>query len=203
MKCSTVLATYGMMFLAESPITFTLPLQDQRVIEDHSTVFSSQLSKPRSNRHVRWSKDGRNISSEDEHFEMGWKDATHTLCIIKTALEDAGEYTIKIGEVACSATLTVDGKAPFTLSIWVCVCGCDCICVCDCNCSCVCVRCVRCICHLMGTVDFLRIFHITWRQTSKEIIANVDADVQFEWTLRVVVIAVFAAAVCCCLFQIH
>ena len=102
---------YVVMFLSESPITFSLPLQNQRVVEEHSTVFSCQLSKPRSSRHVKWFKDGKAISSEDEHFEMGWKDVTHTLCIIKTALDDAAEYTVKIGEVACSAILVVDGKS--------------------------------------------------------------------------------------------
>ena len=100
-----------MISLSESPITFTLPLQDQRVVEEHSTVFSCQLSKPRSNRHVKWFKDGKEISPDDEHFEMGWKHSTHTLCIIKTTLEDAAKYTVKIGEVCCSAVLVVDGKA--------------------------------------------------------------------------------------------
>ncbi len=103
-------------FVTESPITFTLPLQDQRVVEEHSAVFSSTLSKPRSNRHVKWFKNGKELSAQDTHFEMGWKNHTHTLCIIKTLLEDAGQYTIKIGEVSCSAQLIVEGKGVSLLS---------------------------------------------------------------------------------------
>ena len=117
-----------MISLSESPITFTLPLQDQRVVEEHSTVFSCQLSKPRSNRHVKWFKDGKEISPDDDHFEMGWKHSTHTLCIIKTALEDAAEYTVKIGEVCCSATLVVNGKT--TKESGCCCCCCCCCCWC-------------------------------------------------------------------------
>ena len=120
--------TCGVISLSESPITFTLPLQDQRVVEEHSTVFSCQLSKPRSNRHVKWFKDGKEISPDDEHFEMGWKHSTHTLCIIKTALEDAAKYTVKIGEVCCSATLVVDGKA--TIETGCCRYCCCCCCCC-------------------------------------------------------------------------
>ena len=116
--------TCRVISLSESPITFTLPLQDQRVVEEHSTVFSCQLSKPRSNRHVKWFKDGKEISPDDDHFEMGWKHSTHTLCIIKTALEDAAKYTVKIGEVCCSALLVVDGKATS------CCCCCCCFCCC-------------------------------------------------------------------------
>ncbi len=73
-------------------------------------VFSCQLSNPRSNRHVKWFKSGAELSADDPHYEMGWKNDTHTLCIMKSVLEDAGEFAIQVGDVACVASLIVDGE---------------------------------------------------------------------------------------------
>ncbi len=95
---------------SEVPIHFTQPLTKQEAMEGKSAVFCCQISKVRSNEHVTWTKDGEQIIPEDEHYEMGWKDLTHTLCLPRVTLQDAASYTMMVDHISSSAQLVVHGE---------------------------------------------------------------------------------------------
>ncbi len=98
---------------SEIPIHFTQPLTKQEAMEGQSAVFCCQISKVRSN--VSWTKDGEQISSGDEHFEMGWKDLTHTLCVPRVTLQDVASYTMIVDHISSSAQLVVYGEDTFII----------------------------------------------------------------------------------------
>ena len=86
---------------------FTAVMKPQKVSEGDSTSFACELSKPAKS--VVWMKNGKKIDN-DENFEITSSGAIYTLSLLKTSVDDSGEYTMSIGEKQTSAKLVVNGK---------------------------------------------------------------------------------------------
>ncbi len=94
--------------LAEAPVTFTAPLKDTSVTETKTATLTCEISKP--DKKVVWCKNGKEIVPDD-HFEVKVEGNVHTLKVKDAKLEDAAEYTAKLGDDLCTAKLVVEGKA--------------------------------------------------------------------------------------------
>ena len=82
-------------------------MEPQNVSEGDSASFTCELSKPAKS--VLWMKDGKKIEN-DENFEITSSGAKYTLSLLKTSVDDSGDYTMSIGEKQTSAKLVVNGK---------------------------------------------------------------------------------------------
>ena len=74
---------------------------------DETVTLSCELSKP--GQEVTWLRNNVPISLSDEHFEIVNKDCSYQLHIGKITQEDKGDNQVRIGELECSAKVTVMG----------------------------------------------------------------------------------------------
>ena len=94
-------------------------MKPQKVSEGDSASFTCELSKPAKS--VVWKKNGNKIEN-DENFEITSSGTKYPPSLLKTSVDDSGEYTMSIGDKQTSAKLVVNGKhealyqAP--LSLW-------------------------------------------------------------------------------------
>jgi len=91
----------------EIPVTFTVPLREQSVVEHGSITLECELSKP--NQKVTWLKNGADLSPS-EHVNITTEETIHKLILPDALMEDDAEYTIRLenGEQS-SAHLIVEG----------------------------------------------------------------------------------------------
>ena len=93
----------------ELPIEVLTPLSDQTIVEHHVATFQCELNRPNV-ADVCWTKNGNTIPKEDAHYKITSEDLNYTLIILDCTLEDGAEYSITIGDVCSSASLTVEGQ---------------------------------------------------------------------------------------------
>ena len=98
--------TLFIVFL-EGPTTFTVPLQEQTVIEKETATFTCEVSKP--DKKVKWFKSGKEIIP-DQHFTIDCDACVHRLTISNCYETDSAEYTAKIDRSKTSANLIVEGE---------------------------------------------------------------------------------------------
>ncbi len=100
--------------ISEAAATFTIPLKDQKCLEEDTVEFTCTASKP--NKPIKWLKNGKEIKPNDR-FEVKTVDCEYKLIIKDAHLDDAAEYTAKIGDATTKAKLTVDGMQHVFLSM--------------------------------------------------------------------------------------
>lgn len=71
-------------------------------------ILDCTVSNPRCS--IRWYK-GCTVILPSEHFEICSEGGYRKLIIQQVALDDAGTYSVQVGEYSCSAKLTVEGKS--------------------------------------------------------------------------------------------
>lgn len=76
-------------------------------MEKTRVLLDCTVSNPRCS--IRWYKSS-NVILPSEHFEICSEGCYRKLVIQQVALEDEGTYSVQVGEYACSAKLTVEGK---------------------------------------------------------------------------------------------
>ena len=102
--------------ISEPVVTFTVPLKDQTVAEKDSVTFECEVSKP--NQKVVFYKNGQEIKIDKKHFKQTSKGTAHKLTISDSVLDDAGDYSAKLGDQTTECKLTVKGTPKFGISAW-------------------------------------------------------------------------------------
>ena len=74
---------------------------------DETVTLSCELSKP--GQEVTWLRNNVALSLNDERFEIVNKDCLYQLHIGKVTQEDEGDYQLRIGDLECTAKVTVMG----------------------------------------------------------------------------------------------
>ena len=74
---------------------------------DETLTLSCELSKP--GQEVTWLRNNIPLSLNDERFEIVNKDCSYQLQIGKVTREDEGHYQLRIGDLECTAKVTVTG----------------------------------------------------------------------------------------------
>ena len=74
---------------------------------EETLTLSCELSKP--GQEVTWLKNNTPLSLSDERFEIVNKDCSYQLHIGKVTPEDEGDYQLRIGDLECTAKVTVMG----------------------------------------------------------------------------------------------
>ncbi len=90
----------------ETPVTFTLPLQDTTTSEEGSFTLECHTSQPA--KEVQWAKDEQ-LLTPSEKVEILTEGTVHTLTVKDVTPEDEGLYTAKVGDQVTSARLNVEG----------------------------------------------------------------------------------------------
>lgn len=108
--------------LAESPVTFTVPLQDTVVEVEEEVTMSCEVSKPDAK--VKWLKNEKPIRA-DKKTKITAEGKVHKMTLPKSALDDTAKYTVKLGDEVTSGNLTVKGECSFHSGMWTtCMCKC-------------------------------------------------------------------------------
>ncbi|GAA6079102.1 obscurin isoform X1, partial [Tachysurus ichikawai] len=87
------------------PVNIVKPLQDKTAQENTRVLLDCTVSNPRCS--IRWYQ-GRNVILPSERFEICSEGCYRKLVIQEVALEDAGMYSVQVGENTSSARLTVE-----------------------------------------------------------------------------------------------
>jgi len=103
----------------ESPVTFTVPLQDTVVEVDDEVTMSCELSKP--DQKVKWLKNGKPMKP-DKRIKITADGKAHKMTLPKSMVDDTAEYTVKLGEESTSGKLTVKGEWGFFRGMCICMC---------------------------------------------------------------------------------
>ena len=74
---------------------------------DETVTLSCELSKP--GQEVTWLRNNVPLSLSDERFKIVNEDCSYQLNIGKVTLEDEGDYQVRIGDLECTAKVTVMG----------------------------------------------------------------------------------------------
>lgn len=93
----------------ELPVNIVKPLEDKTALEMSRVILDCTVSNPRCS--IRWYK-GCTVVLPSERFEICSEGGYRKLIIQQVALDDAGTYSVQVGEYSCSAKLTVEGKTP-------------------------------------------------------------------------------------------
>ncbi|RUS90390.1 hypothetical protein EGW08_001885 [Elysia chlorotica] len=98
---------------------FLVPLKDQSAKENSTVEFECTLTIPAKPEKVQWIIDGKEVDTSDQSHYKTIVDGDKLRLIIHTvSLEDAGEITVRIGDKASSAKLTVEElEAEFTIPL--------------------------------------------------------------------------------------
>lgn len=83
------------------------PLQDKMALEYTRVLLDCTVSNPRCS--IRWYK-GRNVILPSGRFEICSEGCYRRLVIQEVTLDDAGMYSVQVGENTSSARLTVEGE---------------------------------------------------------------------------------------------
>ncbi|XP_026768346.3 obscurin-like protein 1 isoform X7 [Pangasianodon hypophthalmus] len=89
------------------PVNIVKPLQDKTALENTRVLLDCTVSNPRCS--IRWYK-GRNVILPSERFEICSEGCYRKLVIQEVTLEDAGMYSVQVGENTSSARLTVEAQ---------------------------------------------------------------------------------------------
>ncbi|XP_047670561.1 obscurin-like protein 1 isoform X3 [Tachysurus fulvidraco] len=89
------------------PVNIVKPLQDKTAQENTRVLLDCTVSNPRCS--IRWYQ-GRNVILPSERFEICSEGCYRKLVIQEVALEDAGMYSVQVGENTSSARLTVEAQ---------------------------------------------------------------------------------------------
>ncbi|XP_029936956.1 obscurin-like protein 1 [Myripristis murdjan] len=92
----------------ELPVNIVKPLQDKTALEKSRVILDCTVSNPRCS--IRWYK-GSNVILPSERFEICSEGCYRKLIIQQVALDDAGTYSVQVGEYTCSANLTVEAQS--------------------------------------------------------------------------------------------
>ena len=84
-------------------------MANQKTVERKTATFECELNKPNL-ANVQWCKNGQPIVTADAHYKIVSEDVNYSLMIVDCVIDDGAEYTIRIGGVTSSATLTVEGR---------------------------------------------------------------------------------------------
>lgn len=88
-------------------MNFVKPLEDKTALEYTQALLDCTVSNPRCS--IRWYK-GPNVILPSERFEICSEGCYRKLVIQEVAMEDAGMYSVQVGENTSSARLTVEGE---------------------------------------------------------------------------------------------
>ena len=101
---------YNDVYLAEIPLSFTVPLQDVTVEKEEQVTLQCELSKP--NQKVTWLKNGKALSfKEKNRYKISADGTKHTLIIPKADAEDATEFTCSLNGLKTQGKVTVKGSS--------------------------------------------------------------------------------------------
>ncbi|XP_038047566.1 titin-like, partial [Patiria miniata] len=100
--------TSAELLVDEAEPEITVSMQDVKVSEDQEATFVCELDKDTSD--VVWLKNGKKIEEDDTKFEVQRKGRRHSLIVKDIGLEDAANYTCKVGRKESSASLIVEEK---------------------------------------------------------------------------------------------
>ncbi|TSL54341.1 Obscurin [Bagarius yarrelli] len=89
------------------PVNIVKPLQDTTALENTRVLLDCTVSNPRCS--IRWYK-GRNVILPSERFEICSEGCYRKLVIQEVAMQDAGMYSVQVGENTSSARLTVEAQ---------------------------------------------------------------------------------------------
>ncbi|XP_053352236.1 obscurin-like protein 1 [Clarias gariepinus] len=89
------------------PVNFVKPLEDKTALEYTQALLDCTVSNPRCS--IRWYK-GPNVILPSERFEICSEGCYRKLVIQEVAMEDAGMYSVQVGENTSSARLTVEAQ---------------------------------------------------------------------------------------------
>lgn len=91
-----------------------MPLFNQEVTEGDCVVLHCESNKPASS--VEWRRGGQILKNGDK-YQMRKKELLLELKILKTDLDDAGDYTCICGDQRTTATITVNGECSASCNI--------------------------------------------------------------------------------------
>uniref|UniRef100_H3CTZ3 Ig-like domain-containing protein n=1 Tax=Tetraodon nigroviridis TaxID=99883 RepID=H3CTZ3_TETNG len=91
----------------ELPVNIVKPLEDKTAFEMSRVILDCTVSNPRCS--IRWYK-GCTVILPSERFEICSEGGYRKLIIQQVALDDAGTYSVQVGEYSCSAKLTVEAQ---------------------------------------------------------------------------------------------
>lgn len=107
-SCQSVqIFTTSFFFIPELPVNIVKPLQDKMALEYTRVLLDCTVSNPRCS--IRWYK-GRNVILPSGRFEICSEGCYRRLVIQEVTLDDAGMYSVQVGENTSSARLTVEGE---------------------------------------------------------------------------------------------
>ena len=89
------------------PLMFTRTLENREAAVNETIEFSCEITQ--SGIDFVWLKGGQPLSLTEGRYEIINQDCSHHLVIPNVTPDDVGEYTIKAGEIQCTAALTVNG----------------------------------------------------------------------------------------------
>ncbi|XP_017325480.2 obscurin isoform X6 [Ictalurus punctatus] len=89
------------------PVNIVKPLQDKMALEYTRVLLDCTVSNPRCS--IRWYK-GRNVILPSGRFEICSEGCYRRLVIQEVTLDDAGMYSVQVGENTSSARLTVEAQ---------------------------------------------------------------------------------------------
>ncbi|WAR10976.1 TITIN-like protein, partial [Mya arenaria] len=97
------------LFVEESPLEFTMPLQEQmECVQGDAVTLTCEVNKP--NRPAMWLRDGEQVTIADG-YEIIVDGNVHSLVIRQASLEHEAEYTCMIGNADTTTTLYVEEPA--------------------------------------------------------------------------------------------
>ncbi len=90
------------------PLVFITPLQNREALPGETTGFFCELS------HVGvepiWLKDNQPLSMADDKYQIINEDKLYCLVIPSVTTDDAGQYSVQVGDLQSTGLLTVQGK---------------------------------------------------------------------------------------------
>ena len=95
-------------YVSEMLFHFTNPLENKDVIAQETVTLSCELSEP--GLPVTWLKNNVPLSISEGRHEIISRDYTYSLVIPYVSKQDAGQYTVRIGEIQCTSQLAVHGE---------------------------------------------------------------------------------------------
>ena len=82
-------------------------LENREATTNQTVEFSCQMTQ--SGTDVVWLRNGQPLSLTEDRYQIRSQDCSYNLVIPNVTTDDAGEYTIKTGEIQSTAVLTVNG----------------------------------------------------------------------------------------------
>nr|XP_061799786.1 obscurin-like protein 1 [Nerophis lumbriciformis] len=101
------LTSVAKLQVKEIPLSIVKPLQDKTALEKTRVMLDCTVSNPRCS--IRWYK-GSNVILPSERFEISSEGCYRKLIIQQVVLDDAGTYSMQVGQYTCSAKLTVEAQ---------------------------------------------------------------------------------------------